>query len=88
MKSAAKNNYLYDLSDYSSRRTYPWCLSPDFSRPTVGGMFHMTWGYVSWINSWSAGGGLFPVINLKPDIAFMTDGQGEPGTVNNPYIIK
>ena len=29
-----------------------------------------------------------PVINLRPDVGYTTDDEGEPGTSSNPYTIQ
>ena len=31
---------------------------------------------------------VMPVINLKSDVTFTTDGDGEPGTEDNPYVVQ
>ena len=31
---------------------------------------------------------IVPVINLKPDVEFTTDREGEPGTTGNPYVVS
>ena len=88
------NMYGYSNSSYgrgfndSFFPTWSWILSPTHAagnnqRQIIvigGGGFNFA--LIGQTNS------VTPIINLKPDVSFTTNGEGEPGTESNPYVVK
>ena len=71
--------YLYNGQDY-------WTMSPYMWNGSAGSYVFYVYsgGHLNW-NGASSAIGVRPVINLKADTLFASEGNG---TQNNPYVVK
>ena len=83
----AETNFLYGLETWTMTPR-GWGYNPNANPPTTYGTawFNATTAISYTDTSWWKK--ILPVINLRADTTFTTESEENPGTVDNPYIVK